>query len=161
MSDFDAAFIKIVGLEGGYSDRADDPGGKTKYGITERVARENGYVGDMHDMSSDFAEQVYRTSYWDVCHLDQIIAWPLKLFVFDAAVNQGPTAAVRMLQQCLGVADDGVIGPQTISVANRSTGWHAARFMAFRALSYTNDRGFDANGVGWLTRIFELMGNSK
>ena len=161
MSDFDAAFTKIVGLEGGYSDRADDPGGKTKYGITERVARENGYVGDMRDMSPDFAEQVYRTSYWDACHLDQVMAWPLKLFVFDAAVNQGVIAAIQMLQRALDTVQDGVIGPQTIALANRSTGWHAARFMAFRAMRYTGTRNFDKFGAGWLTRIFELMGNSK
>ena len=37
----------IIFYEGGYSDDPDDPGGKTKYGITERVAREYGYLGSI------------------------------------------------------------------------------------------------------------------
>ncbi len=35
MANFDLAFKKTVGLEGGYSDDAAYPGGKTRYGITE------------------------------------------------------------------------------------------------------------------------------
>ena len=38
-----AILASVIYLEGGYTDDPDDPGGKTKYGITERVAREYGY----------------------------------------------------------------------------------------------------------------------
>ena len=32
---FDQAFTTLLGHEGGYSDHPADPGGKTRYGITE------------------------------------------------------------------------------------------------------------------------------
>ena len=40
---FDQAFNTLLKHEGGFSDHPADPGGKTRYGITEAVARE---VGD-------------------------------------------------------------------------------------------------------------------
>jgi lysozyme family protein len=158
LSDFGSAFIIVVGIEGEYSDDPKDPGGKTKFGITEDVAREHGYVGEMRDLSLDFAEHIYKQSYWDVCKLDQILAWPLKLFIFDAAVNQGVQPAIKMLQQALNTEQDGVIGPTTLGLANRSTGWHASRFMAMRALRYASTKNFDRFGEGWMTRLFELRG---
>jgi hypothetical protein len=46
-----AAIALILGgvyaVEGGYSNNKKDPGGATMYGVTEEVARANGYRGDM------------------------------------------------------------------------------------------------------------------
>ena len=39
---FDNAFSLLLGHEGGFSDHPADPGGKTRYGVTEAVAREAG-----------------------------------------------------------------------------------------------------------------------
>lgn len=41
---FDQAFENTVRLEGGDSNHAADRGGTMKFGITETVARENGYT---------------------------------------------------------------------------------------------------------------------
>jgi lysozyme family protein len=155
MSNFDAAFIRIVGIEGGYSDDPKDPGGKTKFGITERVARAHAYQGDMRALPLDVASSIYRAEYWDICRCDSL-PWPLALYVFDAAVNQGQETAIKMLQRALDTVQDGHIGQQTLALAAKSTAWHAARFLAFRALQYTATRGFDTYGVGWLTRLFEI-----
>ena len=56
---FEIAFEKLLKHEGGYSDHAADPGGKTRYGVTEAVAREVGYKGDMRDLSLDLAKRIY------------------------------------------------------------------------------------------------------
>ena len=37
----------VLDTEAGYVDNPDDSGGKTKYGITEEMARFYGYEGDM------------------------------------------------------------------------------------------------------------------
>ncbi|WP_375250787.1 glycosyl hydrolase 108 family protein, partial [Sphingomonas sp.] len=37
----------VIDREGDYADRADDRGGATRFGITEAVARANGYAGAM------------------------------------------------------------------------------------------------------------------
>ncbi len=155
MSNFDTAFTRIVALEGGYSDDPKDAGGKTRYGITEAVARANGYIGAMQALPLDVAGAIYRADYWDACRCDQL-PWPLSLYVFDAAVNQGVQPAIKMLQRALDTVQDGIIGGRTQALAASSTPWHASRFLAFRALRYIGTRGFDTYGAGWFTRLFEI-----
>ena len=46
---FEHAFERLIGHEGGFVDHPSDPGGATRYGITERVARANGYTGSMRE----------------------------------------------------------------------------------------------------------------
>lgn len=155
MSDFDRAMEILLKLEGGYSNDAMDPGGKTRYGITEAVARQHGYAGDMRDLPLDIATEIYRSDYWGACRCDHI-PWPMSAFVFDAAVNQGVDAAIRMLQRALDTVQDGVMGRQTQALMAKATPWHGARFLAARALRYQGTRNFDRYGQGWYTRIFEL-----
>ena len=61
MSRFDRCVNKVIELEGGYSDHSCDRGGKTKYGITQRTAREHGYTGDMRDLTLEEAKDIYKT----------------------------------------------------------------------------------------------------
>ena len=60
---FNEAFERLLEHEGGYSNHAADKGGKTMYGITEAVARAHGYVGNMRELSADFAKKIYKSSY--------------------------------------------------------------------------------------------------
>ena len=53
---FDDAIKRVLMHEGGYSDHAADPGGKTMFGITEAVAREVGYRGNMDELPLDYSE---------------------------------------------------------------------------------------------------------
>lgn len=157
MTLFEEAFAVVVATEGNYSDDATDPGGKTKFGITETVARANSYVGEMKDFPIAQAQTIYQEDYWDACKCDKL-PWPLSLYVFDAAVNQGVQPAIKMLQRALDTVQDGVIGGQTLLLAGRSTKWHCNRFMAFRALRYMSTRNFDKYGEGWLNRLFTIAG---
>ena len=56
---FDTAFAKLLGHEGDFSDHPADPGGATRFGITEAVAREVGYRGDMRELPVDLAKRIY------------------------------------------------------------------------------------------------------
>ena len=71
-------------------------------------------------------------------------------------VSPDVDAAVRMLQAALGTVQDGIIGRQTLSLAQASTPWHQARYLAARAQRYMGTRGFDRFGQGWLIRVFLL-----
>jgi len=153
---FDLALSHVLKTEGGYSDDAADPGGKTRYGITEAVARANGYTGDMREFPLAHAQTIYLEDYWDACRCDEL-PWPLSLYVFDSAVNQGVAPARMMLQQALGTVQDGVLGPVTLRLARDATPWHARRFMALRALRYHSTRNFDRYGEGWLIRLFDVV----
>ena len=66
MANFDKIFNDIILIEGGYSNHPDDRGGKTMYGITEAVARDAGYDGDMRGLSLDFAKKVYKENYFEL-----------------------------------------------------------------------------------------------
>ena len=69
---FDNAFTKLIGFEGGFSDDARDPGGKTRFGVTEAVAREVGYRGDMRELPVDLAKRIYAERYWKPLHCDEL-----------------------------------------------------------------------------------------
>lgn len=153
MTDFERALRIVLTHEGGYSNDKRDPGGETMYGITARVARENGYHGPMRELPLTIAKNIYRVRYWDAANCDEY-PWPLCLYVFDSAVNQGPSAAVKMLQAALDTVQDGVAGPTTKRLAQASNDWHWGKFMAHRAMRYAKTDNFDAFGAGWLTRMF-------
>ena len=155
MAMFDRALQVILDSEGGYVDHPDDPGGKTRYGITERVARDHGYIGAMNVLPINTAAEIYRKSYWDACKCEEL-PWPLNLYVFDAAVNQGVGAASKMLQKTLQTVQDGAIGSTTIRLAKASTPYHATRYLSERVLRYMVTRNFDSFGPGWLNRLFTL-----
>lgn len=128
-SEFKKAFVHTIGLEGGYSDNPNDRGGKTMFGITEAVARENGYMCEMSRMTPDIAQHIYYNKYWekmqlnDVCRMSEALAIEL----FDTGVNMGIATAIMFLQQCLNafnqqgvlypdIPEDGVIGKNTIAM---------------------------------------------
>ena len=48
---------ELIKREGGYVNNPADRGGATKYGITEAVARANGFKGNMRDF---LAKAIYR-----------------------------------------------------------------------------------------------------
>lgn len=151
--DFDAAFDKLLGHEGGYSWHADDPGGETMWGVTYRVARAQGYTGSMRDMPRDFAKVVYRKLYWDACRADELPE-SLRFDVFDAAVNSGPKQAIKWLQRIVGAIEDGVIGPVTLAlVAKKNPVAVAAAMNGERLDLMTSLPTWGSFGKGWARRI--------
>lgn len=54
---------ELIKREGGYVNNPADRGGETKYGITEAVARTNGFKGNMKDLPLDVAKAIYKKQY--------------------------------------------------------------------------------------------------
>ena len=154
---FSTAFEKLLGHEGGYSNHPSDPGGETMWGITKRVAFENGYTGDMRAMPVETARAIYKSLYWDAIQADNLPA-DVRYIVFDAAVNSGVTQAARWLQRACGVVADGVIGPQTIRAANalHSEGLKR-RMLAHRLRFMAGLPNWPAFSRGWANRIANLL----
>lgn len=150
---FDAAFDALLGHEGGYSNNRHDPGGETMWGITRKVAMQEGYVGDMHIMPRDFAKAVYQRKYWDAVKADSLPD-ALRFAVFDAAVNSGVSQAVRWLQRALDVGDDGILGPLTLQAAQRCNPVRtAATLNGIRLDFMTSLPTWGQFGRGWARRI--------
>ena len=157
MMNFDQAFDELMRHEGGYSDHAADPGGKTRYGITEAVAREAGYRGDMRELPIDLAKRIYRDRYWDAVRADELPE-AVRYAVFDAAVNSGPRQAIRWLQRAVGAKDDGIIGPMTLAAVRAADPERVLRRVLAQRLRFmTGLPNWGAFGRGWARRIADLI----
>ena len=154
---FDEAFKELLKIEGGFVDHPDDPGGATNHGVTVSVARAAGYTGDMRDLSIDLVKRIYIERYWQPIQVDELPA-PLRMAVFDAAVNSGPGQSAKWLQRALGIKEDGVIGPVTIKAAWVSDYQTVLRKMlGYRLQFMTNLSTWASFGRGWARRIVKLM----
>ena len=155
--DFNRAFDLLITHEGGFSNHPDDPGGATMYGITEVVARAEGYTGPMRELTLDFAKQVYRKRYWDACRCDQmpdVLRYPL----FDAAVNSGPSQAIKWLQAAVGVKADGAIGPVTQQAVNMAAPQPTRQKMIGNRLRFmTQLSNWPSFSKGWARRIASIL----
>lgn len=158
---FDRAFDKLIGHEGGYSNNPADPGGETMWGITARVARKNGYQGAMRDLSLNVAKQIARAEYWDAVRADELPA-AVRFDVFDGAYNSGPTQSIKWLQRAAGAVDDGQLGPRTLAAINKCDPEAlACRYNGHR-LDFMNDLKTWANfSRGWSQRIAENLMSVK
>lgn len=154
---FNTAFKLLLGHEGDFSDHPADPGGKTRYGVTEAVAREVGYTGDMRELPAELAQRIYFERYWRPVRADELPPG-VRYLVFDGAVNSGPAQAARWLQRSLGVAADGVIGPQTLAAAHaQDVQALKLRILAQRLRFMADLANWPAFSRGWAKRIADLM----
>lgn len=124
----DQLIEEVIAREGGYSNHPADRGGPTRWGITQAVARQHGFTGDMRVFPHEEAVAIYRRLYWlrprfaDVANHAPALAAEL----FDTGINMGPAVAARFLQRALNalnrngrdyahMAVDGAIGPATLA----------------------------------------------
>jgi len=154
---FLTAFEKLLKHEGGFSDHRADPGGKTRYGVTEAVAREVGYRGDMRELPLELAQRIYKERYWDAVQAESLPA-DVRYIVFDGAVNSGVVQSAKWLQRACGVKDDGVVGPQTIRAANAlSPDGLKRKILAQRLRFMATLSNWPAFSRGWANRISDLL----
>ena len=94
------------------------------HGVTERVARANGWQGPMRDLPLERAMEIGKTQYWDILNLDAIAAISQTIAgeMFDTLYNGGEPG--QWLQRALNLFNrqgldypdvkvDGRIGPMT------------------------------------------------
>jgi lysozyme family protein len=124
----DRAIDALIVVEGGYVNHPNDRGGETNFGITEAVARQNGYTGKMKDLPRGVAKDIYVRRYWTLPGFDKIaeISEPVAAELLDTGVNMGPSWATMFLQRSLNafskngedyrmITVDGRLGPGTLA----------------------------------------------
>lgn len=152
MSNFDRAFQELMGVEGGYVNNPNDPGGETNWGITVVTARKHGYVGDMRSMDQTVAKTIYRAQFWLPEFND--MSYELAFTIFDGAVNSGPGQAVRWLQRAVGVADDGKLGPVTLAAVDEHDMQSTIMLINAERLEFmTRLKNWTNASRGWARRI--------
>ncbi|MGE3064751.1 MAG: TIGR02594 family protein [Hyphomicrobiaceae bacterium] len=164
-ADFARALAHVLEMEGGWTDDPYDPGGPTNFGIT--LATYAGFTSaplnspsaaaalkaELKKIPQSVVCQIYLERYWRPSCAARLPP-ALALMHFDAGVNHGVAGAARMLQEAVGAAIDGDIGPLTLAAAAARppvaalTAYADIRRRRYRALST-----FWRFGRGWLARV--------
>ena len=153
---FDDAFTRLLGNEGGYTNNPADPGGETNWGVTWPVLRQamgEGIVPagtTIATLTRDQAKAIYLAYFWNPIG----DAHPaIKFQVFDFAVNSGIQTAIRKLQAAIGAADDGHWGPASAAaLAAMDVNDVLMRFMAQRLRFWVKCTAWPSMGGGWANR---------
>lgn len=122
----------VIAREGGFVDHPADRGGATHWGITESVARQNGYDGAMRQLPRTVAADIYARQYWQRPRFDAVAerADDLAAELFDTGINMGTATATGFLQRALNALNRGgndypditvdrQIGPATLAALDR------------------------------------------
>jgi lysozyme family protein len=128
MANIDELIEEVIEREGGYVNHPADRGGATNWGITEAVARRQGYAGDMRALPRSDAAAIYRRLYWHKPQLDAVAerAPRLAAEMFDTGINMGTGTAAAFLQRALNALNregrdypdlkvDRAVGPATLA----------------------------------------------
>ncbi len=171
---FETALAHVLAMEGGWSNDPVDPGGPTNKGITLRVyaahkglritsANRARLMDELRRIPMSTVRAIYYKRYWLRARCD-MLPDPLALMHFDTAVNHGPARAARILQEALGVAIDGEIGPETLGAVRAAQGEMEAllaRYAAIRRRTYRRLPHFWRFGRGWLARVRKTLAAAR
>lgn len=128
--------------EGGFTDRSDDRGGPTKFGITAATLGESRKLGrpatsgEVRDLTEDEAREIFEQRYLEAPGFLRLGMPVVEAVVFDLGVLTGPPTAAKMLQRAAGVKDDGIMGPVTIGAAHQFNQRSLARLVLWQAVRY-------------------------
>lgn len=174
----DNLITQIIAREGGaqYTNRASDKGGPTKYGITLATlsaSRGRATAEEVQALGEAEARAIYRKMYVEDPGFLKITDDGLQELLVDWGVNSGPGTAVTWLQMAVGVAVDGVLGPNTLNAIERITSpvvysrvaKQRLRFYVRLALGGAKVRAFRKdnrdtdleNLEGWCNRAMEFL----
>ncbi|MBU8876074.1 hypothetical protein KQ910_20040 [Reyranella sp. MMS21-HV4-11] len=164
---FDSCLTLVLGAEGGFVNDPRDSGGATKYGITQetltawRRSRDPGaIVNEEHvrQLKIEEAKEIYRSRYWNVLRCDDLPKG-VDLLVFDLGVNAGPARSAKILQDVLGVEQDGSIGPVTLNGLNTCAPDKIIREFSAKRLEFYRslEEDFKVFGVGWTNRTKSML----
>lgn len=144
--------------EGAWSNDPRDPGGCTMQGITLPSFQQWKQIctlgcDDLRAITPSDVQAFYLAMQWQPLDA-QNLPLGVDLMVFDAGVNMGIGRSAKILQQQIGVADDGVIGPATMTAvlavepATLIASLASAQTVFYHALA-----DFSVFGTGWINRV--------
>ena len=118
---FDACLQLVWQFDGLKDDHAPGEVFATSYGVTEFTwadARRHGLVDkDIEDATKDDCANILHVMYYNACKCSSL--WPGdNLMVFNDSVVTGVGHTAKLLQRVVGAEQDGVIGPNTLKLAN-------------------------------------------
>ncbi len=162
-SSFPASLKLVLQSEGGNDDDPSDHGGRTSRGITQREydawRREKGLSAlDVWKAPQQDIETIYHDEYW--MPLCDTLPAGVDYIVFNNNVLDGPTRSTILLQQALGVAGDGRVGPVTReAIKNADAKTLIARLSSVSRAFYISLHQ-PRYTKGWLNRVASVNTNA-
>lgn len=156
---FPKAFSYVLGNEGGYSNDPNDPGGETKYGISDKLLSRIDLFNPsktIKDLTLDDAKLLYKRVFWDRHNIGKIKSDRIAIKVFDSCVNIGPSKAIRMMQKIIGATKDGICGPETIRLINKYDEKAFLSSYVYELIIYYASLHNGKYFSGWLARANKL-----
>jgi lysozyme family protein len=150
---FDDAFARLTGNEGGYVNDPNDPGGETKFGISKRAYPEEDIAG----LTLERAKYLTQRDFWGPAGCDalpDVMKFQMLDMAFNTSAPGRPATAIKMLQEAAGADVDGVLGPHTLAAVNAADPQHVLRRLQGVLLRYyTELENWPRYGKGWAGRL--------
>jgi lysozyme family protein len=159
-----------IQLEGGEANLKGDPGGHTKFGITQATLDHlntgTNWVGvklpsNVSSLTEDMAYAIYDKIDWQQIRGDDLPG-ALAALVLNCAVNMGEPEAVVLLHECLKL-QGGIIGAETIAAVKSWRSSYmpgqtlAEEFAAHVGVKYASLYAREGQfELGWLRRLFRV-----
>ena len=155
-SNFKEALYLLIKSEGKFSDSNGDPGGATMYGVTretwEEWVRHPVSVKDMQNLTIDQVSPLYEQRYWKP--YGDLLPRGLSFLVFSMGVNAGSGRSIKLLQSCLGLLPDGIIGQRVLDKLRAiNIADVIVKFSDERRAYYRSLKLFPLFGHGWMERV--------
>ena len=152
---------RVIAREGGakVTNYSQDPGGITKYGISQRAHPEV----DVKNLSYSQARKIYEKEYLINTRIDELPAPDFfKEAVLDFAVHSGPSTAIKYVQKLVNVEQDGKLGPETFTAlqgfdlkdVQKALAVQRALFLARQVVAKPSKLIFL---IGWLNRALSFL----
>ncbi len=132
--------LRIIELEGGYSNDPDDRGGETNFGISKRSYPHI----DIKNLTAQGAMTIYESNVWRPNRLSEINSQIIAEAVFTLAVHTGHVPGIKILQRALNmcgsnVTVDGRVGVATLNAVNNSNSKWLAETICTQTCRYYID----------------------
>lgn len=169
MKTIDQLITEIIAREGGskYTNRKNDKGGPTKYGVTQKTlnlwrSKTQKPADSVKNLQEREAREIYLEMFIREPGYEQFEDGALIEQLIDTGVNHGPGGAIRILQRALGVFADGVAGPKTLAAYKAQDPEDVVLlFIAKRNRAYAaicvDDHSQWENAAGWMNRNAEML----
>lgn len=165
MNNFNKAFDRVIGHEGGFTDDPRDRGSWTSgiCGVGECKGTKYGLAAmtyptlDIRNLTLDQARAIYKRDWWDKLGMDK---YPpaLAYQMFDASSNHGSGRAIQFVQKAVGAKADGIIGSKTLAAIDAlDKNDLLLLFLAERLQYFTEVKTWKTYCTGWTRRVVQNL----
>lgn len=160
-ANYQECFSHVIGSEGGYQNDPNDKGNWTGCSCGAGTNKGTNWgisacaypTLDIKNLKQEDAEEIYHDDYWNVVWGDSL-PYGVDLCTFDGGVNSGNSRGVKWLQQAVGAAQDGIMGPDTMNATLRADDDTTIDKMCDARLAYLKTLStWDNYGKGWTNRV--------